>query len=90
MKTLQANDAETHACSYRHDALIHHLFVLALLKALVPLLLSLSLHLLDQLWRAILDEITLAAEPSPLGQPIWNVHDTLAVEHVASKASTVY
>lgn len=61
------------------------LFVLALLKSLLSLLLALSLVLADKLWRAVLDEVAAVVETGPLGETVGDVHDTLAVEHVASE-----
>lgn len=48
---------------------ILHLFLL--------LLHTLALEIFDHVWWAVLDEIALLIETSPLGQTIWNVHDTL-------------
>lgn len=60
------------------------LFVLALVELLLSLSLTLSLVLADKVWGAVLDEIARVVEARPLGKTIRNVHDTLAVEHVAS------
>jgi hypothetical protein len=60
------------------------LFVLAFVKSLLSLGLTLSLVLADKLWGAVLDELALVVETGPLGKTIRNVHDTLTVEHVAS------
>lgn len=51
---------------------------------LLPLVVSLSLELLDHLGRAILHELTVLVDTSPLRETIWDVHHALAIEHVAS------
>jgi hypothetical protein len=61
------------------------LFVLAFVESLLSLGLTLSLVLADELWGAVLDEITLVVETGPLGKTVRDVHDTLTVEHVASE-----
>ena len=61
------------------------LFVLAFVESLLSLLLTLSLVLADKLWGAVLDEVAAVVETGPLGETVRNVHDTLAVEHVASE-----
>ena len=60
-------------------------FVLALVELLLSLGLTLSLVLADKVWWAVLDKIAGVVETRPLGQTIRNVHDTLAIEHVASE-----
>ena len=40
--------------------------------------------LADKLWGAVLDEVAAIVETGPLGETVGDVHDTLAVEHVAS------
>jgi hypothetical protein len=61
------------------------LFVLAFVESLLSLGLTLSLVLTDKLWGAVLDELALVVETSPLGETVRDVHDTLTVEHVASE-----
>jgi len=61
-----------------------HLFVLTLLEPLLPLFLTLALVLLHKLRRRVFDEIALLVQARPFGQTIRNVHNALAVEHVAS------
>lgn len=60
--------------------------VLALLDAILLLLHTLALKLLDHVWWAVLDEIGALAlvQTSPLWKSVWHVHDTLSVEHVQS------
>jgi hypothetical protein len=60
------------------------LFVLAFVESLLSLGLTLSLVLADKLWGAVLDEVAAVVETRPLGETVRDVHDTLAVEHVAS------
>jgi hypothetical protein len=60
------------------------LFVLAFVESLLSLGLALSLVLADKLWGAVLDEVAAVVETRPLGETVRDVHDTLAVEHVAS------
>ena len=60
------------------------LLILSLVKPLLSLLLSLPLHLLDLLWRTVFNQLTLTAQPTPLRQPIWDVHDPLSIKHVAA------
>lgn len=60
------------------------LSILPLLKFLLPLLLPLPLHLPDLLRRRILDEIRAIRQAAPLGQAIGDIHDALAVKHVAA------
>lgn len=60
------------------------LFVLALVELLLSLGLTLSLVLADKVWGAVLNQVASVVETRPLGKTIGNVHDTLAVEHVAS------
>jgi hypothetical protein len=55
-----------------------------LLHLLLALLLALPLELPDLLRRRVLNEITLVVDTAPLGQTIWDIHYTLAVEHVAA------
>jgi hypothetical protein len=61
------------------------LFVLAFVESLLSLGLTLSLVLADKLWGAVLDEIALVVKTGPLGETVRDIHDTLAVEHVASE-----
>jgi hypothetical protein len=63
------------------------LLVLAILKALLPLLLALANILLDLLRRRVLNKIALLVEASPLGQTVGDVDAALAVEHVESRKS---
>lgn len=60
------------------------LSILPLLELLLPLLLPLPLHLPDLLGRRILDQIGAIRQAAPLGQAIGDIHDALAVEHVAA------
>lgn len=57
--------------------------ILPLLEPLIPLLLPLPLPLSNHIRRTILNEIALSAETVPFGQTVGDVHDALAVEHVA-------
>jgi hypothetical protein len=66
-------------------AMTNDLLVLTLFKLLLPLLLPLPLELPDLLGRAVLDQIAAVAQPTPLGQTIRDIHDALAVEHVAAR-----
>jgi len=61
------------------------LFVLAFVELLLSLGLTLSLVLANKLWRAVLNELTLVVEACPLGETVRDVHNTLTVEHVASR-----
>lgn len=61
-----------------------YLFVLAFVESLLSLGLTLSLVLADELWGAVLDEVAAVVETRPLGETVRDVHDTLAIEHVAS------
>jgi hypothetical protein len=54
------------------------------LHLLLALLLTLPLKLPDLLGRRVLNEIALVVDTAPLRQTIGDVHDTLAVEHVAA------
>ena len=54
------------------------------LLLLVLLLLSPPLLCPDRLGWAVLDQIALLVDAAPLRQTIWNIYDSLAVEHVAS------
>jgi len=63
----------------------NHLFVLAFLESLLALSLPLPLVLLDELWWTVFNEIAVTVDSSPLWKSVWNVHDSLVVEHVASE-----
>jgi len=63
--------------------------VLALLKALLPLLLALAKVLLDLLRWRVLNEIALLVETGPLGQTVRDIDAALAIEHVESSKSKV-
>lgn len=39
---------------------------------------------LDQIRGGVLNQVALIAQAAPLGQAIWDIHDALAVEHVAA------
>lgn len=58
-----------------------------LCSALVLLLRPLALQLLDILWRAVLHKLGIFTfvDLRPLWQTIWNIHDTLIIEHVESR-----
>ena len=60
------------------------LLVVALLELLPSLLFALALELLHHLRWAILNQVALIVETTPLWQTVRNVHDALAVEHMAS------
>lgn len=67
-----------------HGTLLGDLIGLALLHLLIPLLFTLTLMLPNQIRRAVLNEIRFAAQTTPFGQTVGDIHDALAVEHVAA------
>jgi hypothetical protein len=65
------------------SALFSNLIRLSLLEFLRPLFLAFALQFLNLLLGAVLDQIALAIDATPLWQSVRNVHDTLSVKHVA-------
>lgn len=63
--------------------------VLALLEPLIALLLTLALILSHKIGWTVFDEVALLAQAAPLGETVWDVHDALAVEHVAPERANV-
>lgn len=60
-------------------------FISIVFQLFLPLLLSLSFELLNLFWWAVLNQIRHFVDATPLGQAVWDVHNPLAVEHMATR-----
>lgn len=66
------------------STLLGDLIRLTLFQLLIPLLLAFTLMLANHIRWAVLNEIRIATQTAPFRKTVWDIHDTLAVEHVAA------